>query len=443
MPFERREALERLSLAIAQTRQRQDLFTTMMLRLTGLRALRKHVGYEAADAAADEARRRLELCLPAGDWVGRVADDEFLIVSYDCNSPSCAIKGSEFTLHGLAAPLRLDAIECALEPHVGIALFPADGDSSDELLRHALAAVDQAEEADTDPRWAFFSHEIGQRARADFATQQALRRAISKGEFALHLQPQFALSDGRLVGAEALLRWPRPEGGLCPPSEFIPVAERGRLMRPLGRWVFDEALRVHASMHSRVVGHLPLAVNVAADQLASDEWVRGVTAQVEAGRVKPADLVFEITESVALHDGAATTARLQCLHDLGFKISVDDFGTGYSNLAALARFPFDEVKIDRSLVAGLGTDEGRRRICRAVASLGRELGMVVLAEGVETAEQAAIAGELGCQRAQGFLYGRPIAVDEFEARWLTTRSPPSPPIDVAGPLRSLSVAAPS
>lgn len=418
MGFDRNEALHQLSLAIASTQQRQELFTTMMLRLGGLRGLRKHLGFALAEQAAGEVMARLQRVLPAGDWLGQVSDDDFLIVSFDCNSPSCAIKGSTAWLQALCEPLPIGGVEYDLLPHVGIALFPVDGHTPDALLSRAMAAADQAQELDIDPRYAFFCKDLGQRARHDFLLQQALRRAISKGEFKLYLQPKFDLAGGQLIGAEALLRWPQADGSLCPPAEFIPVAERGRLMRPLGRWVFAEALRIRNQWHTDQLSGVPIAINVAADQLASDDWVDAVQAQVDAGALQPADLVCEITESVALSEGEATTARLRRLHDMGVKISVDDFGVGYSNLAALARFPFDEVKIDRSLIAGLDHDDSRRSICRAVATLGRELGMAVLAEGVETASQARMARELGCERTQGFMYGRPVPVDEFEQRWL-------------------------
>lgn len=418
MRFSRDEALAKLAEAVEWVQKRQDLFTTMMIRLAGLRALRKHIGFEASDQAVQEAHRRLQAVLAPGDWLGRVSEEDFLVVSFDCNSPSCAIKGGRSSLQALLEPVHLDGLECDLQPHAGIAVFPGDGRTPEALLRHAMAAADQAYELDTDPRYAFFCKDLGQRARDDFVLQQALRRAISKGEFCLFLQPKFNLVDHQLIGAEALIRWPQPDGSLLSPGAFIPVLERGRLMRPLGRWVFDETVPILQAWRDSDLAAVPIAMNVAADQLSSDDWLTAVQAQVEAGQLRPAELMCEITESVALSEGEATTARLRRLHELGFRISVDDFGVGYSNLAALARFPFNEVKIDRSLVAGLGTDDSRQTICRAAATLGRDLGMSVLAEGIETQVQERMAAEIGCDRTQGFLFGRPVPVAEFEATWL-------------------------
>jgi EAL domain-containing protein (putative c-di-GMP-specific phosphodiesterase class I) len=278
--------------------------------------------------------------------------------------------------------------------------------------------VRQAVLEDRDPRYAFFNHELGDRAAADFALQQELRGSISKGLFSLHLQPKFSLETQALVGAEALIRWPQTDGSIRMPGQFLPLAERGGLMRPIGSWVTQEACRLLADWRTRGIQAVPLAINVSAEQFNAEDWLSAWEQQLAAAAVDPASIVVELTESVAVADNAATKERLDRLHAMGAKISVDDFGIGFSNLAMLTRFAFDEVKIDRSLVQGLDGAGASASICKAVGQIGRELGLTILAEGVETEAQGEAARALGCERAQGYLYGRPVPVAEFERRWM-------------------------
>jgi diguanylate cyclase (GGDEF)-like protein len=413
MSHNRLEITRQLQAVIDLAAKRQDLFTVLIVRLGGVEAIREHLGYDEAEEVVQTAFSRLRSVVDPGDWVGRLSDQEFVVVSYDCNSPSCAIKGSRRSLEALREPIAVAGLECPFVPHAGIAIYPADGRLPQDLLRHALSAVRQAEAIDSDPRYAFFNHELGDRAAADFALQQELRACISKGRFALHLQPKFSLETRTLVGAEALIRWPQPDGSLRMPGQFLPLAERGRLMRPLGGWVTREACRLLADWHARGLQAVPLAINVSAEQFNAEDWLSAWEQQLEAAAVDPSSVVVEITESVAMADDASTRSRLDRLHAMGAKISVDDFGIGFSNLAMLTRFAFDEVKIDRSLVQGLDQAGATASICKAVGQIGRDLGLSILAEGVETEGQA-----LGCERAQGYLYGRPIPVAEFERTWV-------------------------
>ncbi len=418
MSNDRLEITRQLQVAIEQTSIRQDLFTVLVVRLGGMDAVREQLGYEQAEQAVQTAFKRLSGAVDSGDWLGRLSDNEFVIVSFDCNSPSCAIKGSNHTLQVLRDPVTIEGFDCAFFPHAGIAIYPADGAVPQDLLRRAVQAVRQAEADDVDPRYAFFNHELGQRAAADFALQQELRSSISQGKFALHLQPKFSLETQALVGAEALIRWPQPDGSIRMPGQFLPLAERGHLMRPLGRWVMKESCRILADWQSRGLVRVPLAMNVSAEQFNAEDWVGALERQLAAAAVDPSNLIVEITESVAMASDVATLERLRRLHDMGVKISVDDFGTGFSNLVMLTRFAFDEVKIDRSLVQGLDQAGPTASICKAVGQIGRDLGMSVLAEGVETLAEAQAARALGCELVQGYLFGRPIPVDEFERTWM-------------------------
>jgi diguanylate cyclase (GGDEF)-like protein len=223
MSHNRIEITRQLEAAIDVASQRQDLFTVLIVRLGGVEAIREHLGYDEAEKVVQTAFARLCAVTDPGDWVGRLSDQEFVVVSYDCNSPSCAIKGSRRTLETLREPIAVAGLEFPCVPHAGIAIYPADGHMPHDLLRHALSAVRQAELVDSDPRYAFFNQELGDRAAADFALQQELRGSISKGLFALHLQPKFSLETQALVGAEALIRWPQTDGSIRMPGQFLPL----------------------------------------------------------------------------------------------------------------------------------------------------------------------------------------------------------------------------
>jgi EAL domain-containing protein (putative c-di-GMP-specific phosphodiesterase class I) len=299
---------------------------------------------------------------------------------------------------------------------VGIAVFPTDGANETDLMRHAALAAERAE-LERDPLYAFFTPALGIAARNEFAVQQEVRYAISRREFELFYQPKVAANTRRLTGAEALLRWRHPDGALRLPGAFIPIAEHGNLMLPLGHWALREGCRQLGEWIRGGFAGAALSVNVSPQQFRSADWVRWVHQAIVDFGAPPAQLTLEVTESCAMADPAATAERLTALRAVGVRVSMDDFGIGHSSLSYLTRLPFDEVKIDRFFVRSLDHKHANARICAAMIGLAHDLGMSVVAEGVETENQAAKLEQLGCDALQGFLFDRPAPATEF-TRWL-------------------------
>jgi predicted signal transduction protein with EAL and GGDEF domain len=309
----------------------------------------------------------------------------------------------------LSRPFALEGgHEVSVGTSVGVALFPADGDGPDLLLRRADLALYRAK-AEGRGTHRFFEEGMDARLQARTALERDLRRALAEGRFELHYQPQVELATGRVVGAEALLRWADPGRGMVPPSEFIPLAEETGLVLPLGEW----ALRAACEEASRWPAPLGVAVNLSPVQFRQPGLAGTVARVLRETGLDPARLELEITEGVLLRDTEATVAELRALRALGVRVAIDDFGTGYSSLGYLRRFPFDKIKIDRAFVADLGRSADAAAIVRAVVGLGRGLGMRANAEGVETAEQAALLRAAGCGEVQGYHFGRPMPAAEF------------------------------
>lgn len=259
----------------------------------------------------------------------------------------------------------------------------------------------------------FYSPEMSARANERVIIEGELRRALRRDQFELHFQPQVATGTGDLVGVEALVRWKHPELGWLQPVRFIPIAEETGLIGPLGRYVLREACLQSRAWQDQGVPEVPVAVNIAAAQLRHADFVLMVRQIIEETGIDPQSLELEITEGTMMEVTEPLLARIDSLKQLGVRLSIDDFGTGYSNLAYLRTFPLDRLKIDQSFIASLTQDEGSQSIVRAILGLGESLGLDVVAEGVETAEQAALLEKLGCRHAQGYLYGRPMPGDEL------------------------------
>ena len=298
---------------------------------------------------------------------------------------------------------------------IGIALAGGGERDAESLLRNADIAMYRAKQRGPG-HWEIFDEALRNRALERVATERALRHAISSGQLRLHYQPVMTLADTTMRSVEALVRWQHPERGLLAPGAFIPVAEQSALILQIGQWTLTEACE-QASRWRALFGErapLPISVNVSARQLAQPELPR-IVAQVLADTgVNGTDLAIEVTETALIEDSDVAATSLRELRSLGVRILLDDFGTGYSSLSHLQRFPIDALKIDRSFVMHLGADKDECAIVRAIAAMANALGLEVVAEGVETAEQAAEAEALGCGFAQGYHFARPAPAAEIE-----------------------------
>jgi EAL domain-containing protein (putative c-di-GMP-specific phosphodiesterase class I) len=293
------------------------------------------------------------------------------------------------------------------------------GTTFDALLKNAEAAMYRAKALGRGG-YQFYSPEMSARANERVLFEGELHRALLREQFELHFQPQIEISTGDLIGVEALVRWQHPELGWLQPARFIPIAEETGLIGPLGRYVLREACVQSCAWRDQGMPTVPVAVNISAAQLRHADFLTMVREIIAETGIDPKTLELEITEGTMMEVTEPLLARVDSLKQLGVRLSIDDFGTGYSNLAYLRTFPLDRLKIDQSFIASAPHDEGSQSIVRAILGLGESLGLEVVAEGVETAEQAALLGKLGCRNAQGYLYGRPMPASHLVA-WAAAR----------------------
>jgi EAL domain-containing protein (putative c-di-GMP-specific phosphodiesterase class I) len=362
--------------------------------------------------------------------VARVSGDEFVVLLTDVQNEDDAALVAAKVRNSIGTPLRIEAHEFVLAASIGIALYPRDGTDAETLLRNADAALYRAKEHGRDC-FQFFAPDMNERVVRYLAIERELREALDTAQFRLEYQPIVRLDTGEAIGAEALLRWRRPDGSTIGPAEFIPIAEESGLIVPIGRWVFETAAR-QASRWNRERGKpFFVSVNLSARQFRDPELLGSIRAALQAARVDASLIKVEITESTVMQNPEEAVKTLRALKALGVSVVVDDFGTGYSSLAYLKRFPIDTLKIDRSFVSGLPEDAGDRALCRAVLDLGRGLGMEVVAEGVETRGQAKMLKEGRCPLAQGYFFGRPGEAASLSPRATTSSARSSGPVSRA------------
>ena len=361
---------------------------------------------------------RLRDLLRPEDTVARLGGDEFAFLLEETD-PEGAVRISERVIEGLRAPFNVGGREVFVTPSVGITTDDGTNDGTGDgvgapkrpgdLLREADLAMYRAKNSGK-ARHASFEEGMDARALERLELENGLRRAVERGEFALRYQPQVSLGSGRIVGLEALLRWEHPERGLVAPDEFVPVAEETGLIVPIGEWVLGEACLRAKGWRGGDPSEPPPAVcvNLSARQLREPGLPRAVARVLTETGLEPARLLLEVTESAAMGDAPATAAALGELRGLGVGAAIDDFGTGYSSLSHLSRLPVDRVKIDRSFVGKLSEEREAGVLARGVVDLAHALGLAVVAEGVETADQLERLRTMGCDLAQGLLFSGPV-----------------------------------
>ncbi|MGK5027179.1 GGDEF/EAL domain-containing response regulator [Janthinobacterium sp. RB2R34] len=397
----------------AAIREGQQL-VLMCLDLDRFKNINDSHGQAVGDKALQVVARFLTGCVREGDTVARQGGDEFQILLQDDALLGRTMALAQAILAGLREELSVGGDRLVLNTSIGIAMCPADGDTFDDLLRHADTALVRAKELGRD-HYAFFTERMGNDIRARLAMQQQLRGAIARNEFEVHYQPQMCLRTGAMLGAEALLRWNNPVLGKVPPNLFIALAEEYGLITAIGEWVLDSVCAQISAWQSAGLGSIKVAVNLSGKQFAQDRTVPFVKATLHKYGLDPACLGIEITESTVMGDPDKAVAALTSLKDIGVSISLDDFGTGYSSLGYLKRFPIDVLKIDKSFVDDVTTSSSDAAIALSVISLAHNLHMRVIAEGVETREQVDFLTRHGCDEMQGYYFSRPLALEAFTA----------------------------
>jgi diguanylate cyclase (GGDEF)-like protein len=376
------------------------------------------LGHAAGDHVLKVVAKRLHECLRASDTVARLGGDEFGLLLPKQTEPSELVKLLEKISSAVEEPIDLDGLPLAIESSIGVAFYPDHGLNSEELMQRADVAMYAAKQESI--RYAYYDKRSDDHDPLRLTIIGELRRAIEQRELVLYYQPKASLRDATVTSVEALVRWIHPQRGLVPPDEFIPQAQETGLMKPLTLYVLDEALRQLRAWQDAGID-LTVSVNLATRNLLDVAFPDDVLAGLERWGVDPARLELEITESTMLDDPFRTKIVLDRLHGMGIKLSIDDFGTGYSSLAYLRQLPVSEIKIDRSFVLHMDENPDDAVIVRSTIDLGRNLGLRVVAEGVETQEAWQQLEDLGCDVAQGYFLSRPVPADQLED-WLGARA---------------------
>lgn len=386
----------------------------LYLDLDNFKQINDSLGHEVGDRLLVVAVDRLRHCLPESDTISRVSDDEFVVLLTDPGPPEAigAIAGK--ILDAFAEPLSINGTLLNISFSIGISLYPEDGAGFDGLLKNAGIAVNHAKEGGRNT-YRFYTLQMNADALARLTLMGQLHNAAKNGELLLHYQPQIDVASGRIVGAEALVRWQHPIEGLVQPGRFIPLAEQSGHIIQIGEWVLNEACRQTKRWIDDGLGQMVVAVNLSALQFKRGNVQTLVTEVLQRTGLPPGCLELELTESILLQDVHETLQTVRALKALGVRLSIDDFGTGYSSLSYLKQLAVDKLKIDQSFVRDLAGDNDDAAIVRAIIQLGQALQLVVIAEGVETRQQYDFLGNAGCHEVQGYLFSRPVPAEQFIA----------------------------
>jgi diguanylate cyclase (GGDEF)-like protein len=411
MAVDDRDQLEaRLQGLVGKAQATAGRFAVVALGIDRFKTVHDSLGHALTEQLERAVTDRLRRDLRGDDVVARTGEGDFVLLLSGTDSAVDVTRAVERIKSAFDHRWEVSGQEFLLTPSMGIAQFPSDGDNAELLLRNAAASMRRAQQAGGNT-WEFFHEGMNVEGTDRLGMESRLHRALEEGHFVLNFQPQIDSYSGAVLGVEALLRWQDPERGLIPPGDFIPLAEETGLMLPIGEWVLETACQQAVQWANGEEG-ARMAVNVSPRQFAQQDIV-GLVRRVLEDTGLPAHLLeIEITETMAIQDPERTIELLNGLKRLGVRVALDDFGTGYSSLSHLARLPIDTVKIDRSFVMNL--EEAREHIVVAtsIIALGHRLGLTVVAEGVETHEQAAFLGAESCDVLQGFLFSRPIPSDE-------------------------------
>ncbi len=404
---------ERFRHAIDLARRHGESLTLMWLDIDHFKEVNDALGHSVGDLLLLEVAHRLRTQLRDQDTLSRHSGDDFVIVLPGTDQDDAAALATRL-LGAIEAPLSLSEQELIVSSSIGIALFPNDADSLEGLQMCAEAAMYRMKQEGRNG-FRFYAPEMQAHSARMLALGNALKHALSRAELSVEYQPQIDLASGRIVGAEALMRWHSPQWGQVSPAEFIPIAEDNGLIVPMGEWMLRTATEQLRRWHDAGLNELTVAVNLSAVQFAQPALAATITRLVEAAGVAPEHVDLELTEAVALKNPDAAMRTMVALSDAGFQLSIDDFGTGYSSMSYLKRFAVDKLKIDKSFIRELGADNDDQAIVTAIIQMAHSLGMTTIAEGVETDGQRSFLQQHGCDQIQGFLCSRPLPAEQFEA----------------------------
>jgi diguanylate cyclase (GGDEF)-like protein/PAS domain S-box-containing protein len=426
----RRLLTDRLGHALAASARSGREGALLFIDLDNFKALNDTLGHAIGDLLLQQVAQRLTSCVREGDTVARLGGDEFVVMlenlgGQPIEAAAQAEAAGKKILAALSQPYRLAIYECHSTPSIGVTIFDAHRDSIDELMKMADIAMYQAKKAGRNTL-RFFDPQMQEIIHARASLEGELRRAIENRQFELHYQVQVDDAN-RPIGAEALIRWQHPDHGFVPPAQFIPLAEEAGLIHAIGQWVLETACaQIKAWQQDPRARDLVLAVNISAKQLRQADFVEQVVAVIRRHAIDPKLLKLELTESLLIENMRDSIVTMSALKEIGVQFALDDFGTGYSSLQYLKQLPLDQLKIDQSFVQDISTDSHSRSIVRTVIAMAQIMGLDVIAEGVETEAQRQFLLSMECSQFQGYLFGRPVPVAQFDASLERGRSLPVP-----------------
>jgi diguanylate cyclase (GGDEF)-like protein len=412
--------MDRLKQALVASARSGREGALLFIDLDNFKNLNDTLGHDKGDQLLQQVTQRLEACIRKGDTVARLGGDEFVVMLLDLSEQAIDAAAQVETIGekiriALSQPYQLGAHSYRCSASIGVTMFDGNLQSSDELMKQADIAMYQAKKAGRNAL-RFFDWQMQENISARVSLEIELQTALANHQFQLHYQIQVD-SMLRPLGAEALIRWLHPDNGFVLPANFIPLAEETGLILPIGEWVLEMACaQLKAWQQEELTRSLTLAVNVSARQFHQQGFAAQVQAALDRHAINPALLKLELTESMLLADIEDTNATMNALHRSGVQLSLDDFGTGYSSLQYLKRLPLDQLKIDQSFVRDITVDPSDIAIVRTIVAMARSLDIAVIAEGVETEQQRQLLHENGCSHYQGMLFGKPVAIGQFEAR---------------------------
>lgn len=407
---------ERLAVALVENRDRATRLGVMLLDIDRFKIVNDTLGHDKGDQLLVRVSRRLRKVLPRSVIMGRMGGDAFGFILPDLNQSRDAAKTAQALLDALNKPFVIegdDEVEFIIGASIGIGVAPLDGVDVKTLLRNTDAAMYHAKEQGRN-NFQFYRDDLNIATMARMLMESHLRSAVEKGEFILFYQPQIEAATGRLIGAEALIRWQNPRQGMVSPGEFIPLAEDTGLIVPIGQWALQKACEQMADWHKRGFPPLRIAVNLSGIQFKQPDFLERVIQVLHKTGVDHRLLELELTETIAMGDVEETYAKLKALSGENIQLAIDDFGTGFSSLSYLRRFPIDTLKIDRSFVRNCVEDADDATIVRTFIGLAHSLGLAVVAEGVENEGQLKLLKEHGCDIIQGYYFSRPLSLESFE-----------------------------
>lgn len=410
---------------LVQALQRQEVtkqtlhLAVLTLDIDRFKLFNQSLGIQGGDELLQAVATRLTGITREGDTIARLGSDEFVVL-LDLN-PNDSIEAMAGRYHAsLLSPFMIEGNEIFITPSIGIALSPIDANDAEGLLAFAHIAKTRAKQAGGN-QYQFYTASMNQQAAKRLQLEHDLRRSIELNQLRVFYQPKIATDGLRLIGAEALIRWQHPEWGLVRPDEFIPIAEETGLIIEIGRWILHEACH-QAAIWQKAIPDFHIGVNLSARQFLQDDLIEQVQHALEASHIPPATLDLEITESLAMSNAGDNIAILRGLKQLGIHLSIDDFGTGYSSLSYLQAFPVDTIKIDRSFIMRIGTEQGSKAdegIAAAIIAMAKSLNMTLVAEGVENKQQVDFLTQQHCEVLQGFYFGKPMPADAFNQQYAT------------------------